>query len=161
MSFTPNIIIIKVMCVIEHGGRILVGPGFDKIKNESFYRLPGGSMEFGETSEKAIRREMREELRCELTNLIRLGIEENVFEYNGSKGHQIVFLFRAELEDKSIYDREKVHIVEPYGEYDMAWISIADILNKSKILYPSCNWNLYLSNHPDAFGSGLRPKRRS
>lgn len=147
MSFTPNPIIIKVMCVLERDGKILVGPGYDDVKNERFYRLPGGSMEFGETSEEAIRREMKEELRCELNDLAKVGVEENIFEYNGSRGHQIVFLFRAEVSNKEIYKQEKVHIVEPYGEYDMVWISIADVLNKSKILYPSCNWNVYLSNH--------------
>ena len=58
----------KVICIFRDGKRILVGDAFDPIKNELFYCPPGGGIEFGESSEEALRREIFEELGKEIVN---------------------------------------------------------------------------------------------
>ena len=50
------------LCVIRHDDAVFVFEGYDPLKDQTFYRPLGGGIEFGETSEQAIRREMREEI---------------------------------------------------------------------------------------------------
>ena len=66
----------------------------------SFYlRAIGGGIEFGETSETAHRREFREEFEVELGAAQLRGVVENIFEYEGSLGHEIVHVFGIESAD--------------------------------------------------------------
>ena len=51
--------------------KLLVSEGFDKIKNQTFYRCLGGGIEFLETSQEALKREYKEEL----------GIDVNIDNY--------------------------------------------------------------------------------
>ena len=51
-----------VIGVAIRNDRVLAIEGFDAHKGEHFFRPPGGGIEFGETSEGALRREFREEL---------------------------------------------------------------------------------------------------
>ena len=50
------------LCIVKDGDRVLLGDGFDPVKNETFYRFLGGGIEFREIAEKALKREFREEL---------------------------------------------------------------------------------------------------
>ena len=52
----------------------------DTVKGSAFARPLGGGIDFGETSQDAIVREIREELGAELTDARLLGIVENIFE---------------------------------------------------------------------------------
>lgn len=132
------------MCLISDGERILLGKGHDKIKNEDFYRVLGGTLEFGETCEVAVRREIKEELGCEIENLKRLDVIENIFTYEGKPGHEITFMFSGEASDKSLNEKNPVHIVEPNYEFDAFWVPIEDIINKKVIVYPSCDYKKFL-----------------
>lgn len=75
---------IKAMCLFTHKGKTLVSKGYDEKKNETFYRVIGGSVNFGEKTEGSVRREVREELGCEVENLKLVKVVENVFEFNGN-----------------------------------------------------------------------------
>ena len=81
-SKESNRIRVKVMCVIMDGDRVLAGKGRDNVKGEDFYRVLGGSMQFGETSEEGIRREIREELNSEIDDLKFLDIVEDRYEFD-------------------------------------------------------------------------------
>ncbi len=76
----------KVICIFRDGRRILVGDAFDPTKNEFFYCPPGGGIEFGESSEEALRREINEELGTDIENPRLLGVLENIFTYDGERG---------------------------------------------------------------------------
>lgn len=132
---------VKVMCVINHNGKTLVSKGYDKHKDETFYRLLGGSLELTETLENGIKREVREELKCEIESLEFVKYVENIFTYEGMPGHDIVFIYKGDLSNKDLYEKEKIHIVEPYGEFDAEWVSIDDILSKKAILYPALDYS--------------------
>lgn len=134
-------IVIKAICVFIRDGKTLASKGIDEKKNETFYRGIGGSVDFRETSEDAMRREIKEELGCEAENLELLTVAENVFTYNGEDRHQIVFLYKADLSNKDLYKQDKIHIVEPYLEFDAEWVPVDDILSGKAILYPSLNWS--------------------
>lgn len=130
---------IKAMCLFLHKGRTLASKGFDEKRNETFYRVIGGTVDFREKSEDGVRREIREELGCEIENLELHKVIENIFEYNGNWGHEIVFLYKGDLSNKELYEQEKIHIVEPYAEFDAEWIPIEDIRSGKSILYPALN----------------------
>ena len=136
-----NQIKVKAMCLFVHKGRVLAAPGHDSIKNETFYRLLGGTMEFFETAEETIRREIKEEINSEIENLRFLKLIENRFEFDGERGHQITFLYSGDLADKALYDQEKIKIIDT--SYVATWVPIEEILSGKTKLYPALNYENY------------------
>lgn len=74
-------------------GHVLVSDAMDPMTGEAFHRALGGGIEFGEKAEAAVRREFVEELGIVLTAVRLLGVVENVFDYGGRPGHEIVHVF--------------------------------------------------------------------
>lgn len=68
----------KVVCVLWHAERMLLIRATDPHDGRSFLLPPGGGVEFGETIDDAIRRELFEELGIQIENPRRLGMLENV-----------------------------------------------------------------------------------
>lgn len=132
------------MCLITDGQRILVGQGRDTVKKQDFYRVLGGSLDFGETSEQGVRREIREELGCEIENLKFLTVIENIFTFEGMNGHEITFMFRGAASDKTLTSKNPVHIVERDYEFDAYWVPLSDVLKNKVIVYPSCEYDKLL-----------------
>jgi len=132
---------VKAMCLFNHEGRTLAARGRDDKKNQIFFRLIGGSVDFGEKAEEGVRREVREELGCEIENLEFVDVVENIFEYNGIPGHEVVFLYKGDLSNKALYEQEKIHIIEPYSEFDAEWVPIEDIKSGKTVLYPTFNYS--------------------
>lgn len=61
---------VKAMCIVLRSGReVLVSSEHDPATGESFGRLFGGGVEFGELAEDALRREFQEELDSTLENV--------------------------------------------------------------------------------------------
>lgn len=79
--------------IVVKDGHLLASKEYDRAKDESFYRLLGGGIEFGETAMQALRREFAEELGIELASAELLEVTENIFEYQGSSGHEVAFVF--------------------------------------------------------------------
>jgi NADH pyrophosphatase NudC (nudix superfamily) len=71
------------ICVFRDGNRILVTPGQGDVKNERFFRPLGGAVEFRESAEEALHREICEEPGREIENVGQLEVVENRFEYRG------------------------------------------------------------------------------
>jgi NADH pyrophosphatase NudC (nudix superfamily) len=122
--------------VVRRGGDILVVQGFDQIKPETFYRTIGGGIEFGERAEQALRREFIEELAAELSNIRLLGVLENIFEFLGQPGHEIIFMFEAELVDRSWYEREDLGTILD-GDSPVSWQPLATFATGEAPLYPA------------------------
>jgi ADP-ribose pyrophosphatase YjhB (NUDIX family) len=131
---------IKVMCIIRNKENILVSRGYDHAKKEAFYRLLGGSVEFGETTDAAMRREIHEELGSEMENLHSLDMIQNIFTYEGEARHQITFLYAGELANKSLYAQEAIHVVDVTSEFDAIWVPVAKILSGEALLYPEYDY---------------------
>lgn len=97
---------------------------------ETFYRFPGGSIEFGETASYAIRRELIEEfdLRVEVNSLAI--VNENIVEIEGKKHHQCTLLHWCTLLDNfkgSRYHKEHSDII-------LTWRTVEEL--KLKPTYP-------------------------
>jgi ADP-ribose pyrophosphatase YjhB (NUDIX family) len=113
---------VKAICVFGYGGRILVAQGFDPVKHERFFRPLGGSVEFGEGTVEALRREIREELQQEIEAPVLLGVLENRFVFGGAPGHEIVFVFDARFVNTTLYTQANVPFTESGWDGDAVWI---------------------------------------
>ncbi len=114
--------------------KLLVSEGFDKVRNETFYRCLGGGIEFLEKSEEALKREFLEEINVDITVKNFLGISENIFTYQGKKAHELILFYSIEISDENYQEEYKV--IDDHGETIAKWIDIDEFKNKNKILYP-------------------------
>ena len=96
------------LCVFLHEDRIFVSEGYDKVKDQIFYRPIGGRIEFGERAEETIHRELMEEIKQSVTDLKYIGTLENIFTYEGNPGHEIVLIFTGRFVDESLYAPDTV-----------------------------------------------------
>ena len=115
-------------------GKLLVSEAYDKVKDSFFYRCLGGGIEFQETSKDALKREFMEEIGIDIIISDLLGVAENIFVYEGKKGHEIVFLYKIDIPENLYQDK---YVQDEDGEIGEAvWIDIEEFKNGSKTLYP-------------------------
>ena len=118
-------------------GSILVAPGYDEVKRQRFYRPLGGEIEFGELAEDAARREVREEIGAEVDDGLRLlGVFENLFVYQGERGHELVWLFEGRFADASFYEREVIEADEGGSKFEARWVPLDLFVRGEAPLYP-------------------------
>jgi len=126
------------ICVFRNNNRILVSEGYDPIKMQTFYRPLGGGIEFGEKGEDTVRRELKEEIQVDLTNVRYLGTLENIFVFNGNAGHEIVQVYDAELTKPGLYEQAVIVGQEANGDIIRAvWKSLDEFGEGKSILYPT------------------------
>ncbi len=127
----------KAVCVCRHGDRILVNAAVDTVKRERYYGPLGGEIEFGEYAADAVVRELREEIGVAVEDVRLLGVLENVFTYDGTPGHEIVFVFDARLADPSLYARATLVGEESNGLTFVAqWLPLETFAPGGPPLYP-------------------------
>lgn len=126
------------LCVFRKNDRILVFEGHDPIKGETFYRPLGGGIEFGESGEVAVRREIMEELHTEIEELKHLGYLENIFVHNGRMGHEIIIIYDGVAKELKLYDQAEMEVTEANGEVVRAmWKRLDEFEEGKSILYPT------------------------
>ena len=132
--FCSNSIRPIVLGLAKKDNKILVGQGYDKVKNQTFYRALGGGIEFTEPSKDAIVREFKEEIGADIIVRDLLGISENIFTYKGTYGHEIVFIYSIDIPEK--FYKDQYLIQDDSANYTAIWVDIDDFKSGSKILYP-------------------------
>lgn len=111
------------VCIFMRDEKIFVTEYNDKLSASGYYRPLGGAVKYGEFSEGAVRREMREEIDVELNGLKHETVIENIFEVNGLASHEIVFVFSADT-PASILGKESVVFEDSGGTCVASWISL-------------------------------------
>jgi 8-oxo-dGTP diphosphatase len=93
---------------------------------ESFYRFPGGSVEFGETVAEAIQREFAEEF--DLSPVIGglRAVAEERFSYGGQEYHQVTLLHEAQITG-NVPDEFR-H--KEYTDVKLVWRTMSDLESK-------------------------------
>ncbi|MCI0476989.1 MAG: NUDIX domain-containing protein [Anaerolineales bacterium] len=131
-----NRIRVLALAVFWRGDEILVNEWYDSVKRETFYRPPGGGVEFGERVIDALRREMHEELGAEIRDVRSLQVTENLFVCNGKPGHEIVWLHSAAFVDSAFYVRDEFIIDENGIRGRAVWKSLREFERGVAPLYP-------------------------
>jgi 8-oxo-dGTP pyrophosphatase MutT (NUDIX family) len=136
----PKIRVIALGLIINQD-LIFLSEGYDKVKKQTFYRALGGGVKFGESSLEALKREFKEEINAEITNIIYLGTIENVFTYNGEKGHEIIQLYQCDFVDSKFYEIEKLTFIEKIGKNKIRqktalWLNLEQYKKENLVLVP-------------------------
>jgi 8-oxo-dGTP pyrophosphatase MutT (NUDIX family) len=128
------------LALIRRGDEILVEQGRAETKNETFFRLLGGTIEFGELGADAIRRELWEELGAEIEIKARVATLENVFTWEGNVCHEIALVYECTLKDTVFHSRGEweAHEETPGRRitHKIAWKRIDAFGAGGDILYP-------------------------
>ena len=144
---------IRVLAIglFREDGRVLVARGVDPASGEAFYRPLGGGVEFGERAADALRREIAEELGGGIQDALLVGVLESVFEYDGRRKHEIVFVFDARFSDASWYVRNELPVTEAGTGWEPArWVSIQALSSGPERLVPDGLLSLIQTHAPAA-----------
>lgn len=128
------------LALIRRDGDILVGDGRDRVKDETFFRLLGGTIEFGETGAEAVRRELREELGAESDVGRFVAALENIFTFEGEPGHEIALVYECNLRDDRLYSLDEWVSQEETRAglvtHRLSWRPLESFGAGQEILYP-------------------------
>ncbi|MFB8788967.1 MAG: NUDIX hydrolase [Potamolinea sp.] len=119
-----NQIRVLALGLIRDGDRLFISEGYDPVKQQVFYRVMGGGVDFGETSYEALKREFQEEIQAELTNIKYLGCLENLFTFNGQQGHELLQLYQCDFVDQKFYQLEEMFFAEGERKKKALWVDI-------------------------------------
>ena len=124
-----------VLGIFRQEDRLLVFEGSDPARDIVFYRPLGGGIEFGEYGHQALVREMREEIGAEVTGIRYLGLIENIFDFRGKQGHEIVLLYEGRFTDPSFYGREAFASAQDNGvPIKVLWKPLADFEHGDRLV---------------------------
>lgn len=112
----------EVMILNEDRSKVIVQCDL----SETFYRFPGGSIEFGETAKEAIIRELMEEydLKIDVQGLAL--VNEHIFEWNNEKGHHCTLIHWGTVQER--ITNEIRH--KEYEDIKLTWKSINELMEK-------------------------------
>jgi ADP-ribose pyrophosphatase YjhB (NUDIX family) len=117
--------------------RLLVVEVLDDSGALQGWRPPGGGVQFGEPASKALEREIREELDCDISIDGRPWIFENLYEHEGAIGHEVVFAFPITLMEGRFYASSRFEISEDSGTRHWAeWIALSHFRSGEQVLFP-------------------------
>ena len=125
----------SAICVIRHQDQILAALGYAPAKGE-FYRPLGGEIEFGERSRDTVVREIREEIRAEVTNLRYLGTIENLYDRGGVPTHELVLAYEAEFVDQTLNERSVITGMEEGEMFESEWVPFSEFASGQATLFP-------------------------
>lgn len=114
-------IAIKVRLIIKRGNKFLLC----KDKKNTHYFLPGGSVEYGDSFEKTIYKEMDEELGLKSEQIMGIFYKdhlEHIYVVDNKEYHELNMIFTAEIPNDIITVSQEDHI-------DFEWIDTKDIKN--------------------------------
>lgn len=135
--FPPSHVRPIAVCIVRRGDSILVFEGHDSVKDQTFYRPLGGSIEFGELGAEAAMREFREEIGVDLENLKYVGTLENLFTYEGRPGHEIVLVYEADIANPDAYETDVIEGHEDGGgTFKVVWKPVSEFGSGADPLYP-------------------------
>jgi len=123
----------RVAGLLIHDDKLLIM----KDENQSNYYVPGGRVMLNETSEDAVKREIREELSIEVNVRRMLWVNENFFiePTSQEKFHEICFFYLVELKNDEFLSRGNEFTINENGKiHTYYWKHMKEL--KDMDLYP-------------------------
>lgn len=98
---------------VQRDRALLVFEGESPATGETFYRLLGGGVEFGEHSREAVVREFDEELGVEFADPTEVGTFERVFTFDGEQEHEVWRVYEGHIVEEWPYEEDSFSFLEP------------------------------------------------
>ena len=119
----------RVAGLLEHNGKYLAV----KIQDNTFYCLPGGHVELGESTDEAIIREMGEELGYPVKISRLMSVAQNFFTKDNKPFHEFSFYYLVNPEnEKDVNPDNYIRMENDKGvmkKLEFAWLSKEDLDN--------------------------------
>lgn len=131
---------IRVKAIGTHwrDGKLLCAEVPDDQGNIKGVRPLGGSIEFGEPWQVALRREFQEELDVEIEVTGPPTVIENIFHHHGHTGHEVIFVAPIQMPKDAFADTDVIHFTEDNGfECTARWFDISTLDTGGLELYPT------------------------
>lgn len=135
MGKTPRLKV-KTRAVIRRGEDVLLSFAIDPGSGQRYGRFLGGSIEFGERAEACVCRELHEEIGFEIRTTGRLGVIEDVADWDGRIHHEVTFVFEAVFVDPAAYARDAFVVNETVCDGPAVWVPLARIRSGEIPMYP-------------------------
>jgi len=127
----------KVIGIAKHNEKILMCEVLDDKCSLKGWCPLGGEVNFGETVEAALKREIYEELGCDITIVGPSIVCENLFDHEEAKGHEIVFAFPIKLNNEELYAKNRFQISEDKGSLHwVEWVPVQKFESSQAIFFP-------------------------
>ena len=112
-------IVVVFLCHDGQGKLLMAKRGLKARDERGKWEFGGGGIEFGESPEAAVRRELMEEYRCQTIHDIQLLQPYSIVrEHDGQQTHWISFPFAVQI------DPEEVQISEPESIDSIGWFTL-------------------------------------
>ncbi len=130
---------VKALGLVWRGGKLLAAEVYDDAGRIKGVRPLGGGVEFGETAERAVIREFKEELGIDVTLTGDPFFFENIYVHEGAPGHEVLILFDVVLPDGALSGETRIVFREDHGEPGVAgWFDPDDLDGPGRPeLYPA------------------------
>jgi ADP-ribose pyrophosphatase YjhB (NUDIX family) len=128
---------VSARVIFSKGDKILATEAKSSTKDSRFFIVPGGTMEFGESSKTTLTREIDEELHAKMKNIKYIGVIESLFKYKGERCHEFLFIYSAQFSDSSFYKKSVIKGMEDTGKkFTCTWMKISDFEKGKYLLVP-------------------------
>jgi 8-oxo-dGTP pyrophosphatase MutT (NUDIX family) len=130
---------VKALGLHWRDGKLLAAEVKDDAGRIKGFRPPGGGVEFGETAERAVIREFKEELGIDIVPTGPPFFFENIYVHEGVLGHEILILFNVTFPEDAFAGQDNILFHESSSEVCLAqWCDLNTLdLPAGPELYPA------------------------